>query len=115
MTSAALPSKLSADPASCARSQAHRYDQQANVEDGRQRLGGRGYWGSRDGIATRTRVANAQSRSRLLHALAMREWEHGVRAGDPERRLRPLSGAVGSRRVAVGSRTRRGWHTIGGA
>ena len=45
----------------------------------------------------------------------MREWEHGVRAGDPERRLRPLSGAVGSRRVAMGSRTRRGWHTIGGA
>ena len=85
------------------------------AKDGRQRLGGLGYWVSRDGIATRTRVANAQSRSRLLHALAMREWEHGVRARDTERRLRPLCGAVGSRRVAMGSRTRRGGHTIGGA
>ena len=76
---------------------------------GRQRLGGRGYWGSRDGIATSTRSVNIDVQSRLLYTLAMRGeeawgacWRSGTAAATPEWRggSRP---AVARPRLATGA------------
>eukprot|EP00919_Chromeraceae_sp_WS-2016_P014542 GHVR01034155.1.p2 GENE.GHVR01034155.1~~GHVR01034155.1.p2 ORF type:complete len:201 (+),score=25.94 GHVR01034155.1:2032-2634(+) len=84
----------------------------------RQRLGGRGYWGSRDGRATSTRSVNTLCRVACCTHWQWGERKHGVRAGDPERRLRPMSGAAVAAQPWHGHGWLlgpQGWHTKRGA